>query len=237
MIYFFYGQNDKKEKAVASARESLLKKYPGANVFIVPEEEWNKERIEELTLSQGLFGDQHIIVSKNILRNEEIFENIKENIKAIKESPNIFIFNEDDVTKKISGVIEKYAEKVEVFEEKNPKKAERFNMFALTDALGARDKKRSWILLTKAFDGGMETEEAHGMIFWQIKSLILASKSQNAIDAGLQPFVFSKSKGYSKNFKDGELEKISSNLISMYHNAHRGKHDFKLALERFVLSL
>lgn len=237
MIYFFYGQNEKKEKAVATFRGSLLKKNPEANTVVVPEEEWSERKIDELALSQGLFGDIAVVVSKNILRNEDVFELIKEKIKTLKDSPNIFIFNEDDITKKIAGAIEKYAEKTEIFEEKVAKKVERFNMFALTDALGARDKKRSWIILTKAFESGIEAEEAHGILFWQIKSLLLASKSQSANEAGLQPFVFSKAKNYSRNFKEGELENISSNLISMYHDAHRGKHDFKLALERFVLSI
>lgn len=237
MIYFFYGQNDKKEKAVATFRQGLLKKNPNAEVFTIPEEEWTEKRVEELTLSQGLFGDIHIVISKNILRNKEVFALVKEHIKAIKESPNTFIFNEDDLDKKTFSVIEKYAEKTESFDSKEIKKPERFNIFALTDAIASRDKKKSWILLTKAFDAGIEPEEAHGIVFWQIKSLILASNASSANEAGLQPFVYSKAKSYSRNFKKEELEAISSNLISMYHDAHRGRHDFKLALEKFVLSI
>ncbi len=61
--------------------------------------------------------------------------------------------------------------------------------------------------------------------------------SKNAGEAGLKPFVFNKAKNYLENYSKKELEKISSDLVSIYHNARRSQMEFGLALERFILRI
>jgi hypothetical protein len=67
--------------------------------------------------------------------------------------------------------------------------------------------------------------------------MLLAKKCKNAEEAGMKSFPFDKARGYARNYKDGELEKMSSELVSMYHEAHRGNTDFFVSLEKFILSL
>ena len=59
----------------------------------------------------------------------------------------------------------------------------------------------------------------------------------NAEKSGLKPFVYNKSLRFSKNFEQGDLRKLSSKLISIYHGARRGIIDFDRALEKFILEI
>ena len=80
-------------------------------------------------------------------------------------------------------------------------------------------------------------EEVSGIIFWQLKVMFQALNSKSASEAELKPFVFNKTKGYLKNYSEAELKQMSSNLISIYHEARRGGLEFNLALEKFILEI
>jgi hypothetical protein len=171
------------------------------------------------------------------LENKDVREVMLEKIDAIKESPNIFIFFEGKLTKEITKKLEKRAEKITEYEATEEKKKESGSFFHLADALGARDKKGLWVGLREALDNDAAAEEIHGILFWQAKSLALASKASSATEAGLNPYVFGKAKRYAGNFKEGEIDIMLSGLVSMYHKAHRGEIDFEIELEKFALDI
>ncbi len=107
----------------------------------------------------------------------------------------------------------------------------------LADALAARDKKTLWIRYVEAIESGAVAEELHGILFWQVKTMLLAQQSKTAEEAGLKPFPYSKAKGALKNWKPGEVEKLSSDLVSIYHRAHRGEGELALLTERLLLRI
>jgi DNA polymerase III delta subunit len=177
-----------------------------------------------------------------------------EKIELFAVSPNIFIFAESSIDKASLKKIEKNAEKIQeikgikgsagtgagisagisagatAIKSKND-----FKIFDLADALGERDKKNLWALYRRAIDSGKAPEEIHGIFFWQVKSMILASRSTSAGSAGLNPFVFGKAKRYAEHFEKDDLMHMLERLISIYHDAHRGMGDFEMALEIFIL--
>jgi len=67
--------------------------------------------------------------------------------------------------------------------------------------------------------------------------MIVARLSKDANESGLKPYVFQKSKSFAQNYSEDEMKKMSSSLVSIYHDSRRGIHDFDIALERFILSL
>jgi hypothetical protein len=170
------------------------------------------------------------------LEDKGVRELVLERIDELGESPNIFIFFEGKLTKEILKKLEKRAEKIQEYEAKTaPKAKQDGGFFVLADALGSRDKKSLWILFREAMDGGAVPEEIHGILFWQVKSLLLASRTKDAVEAGLNPFVYGKAKRYVGNFKEGEIDALASKLVHIYHKAHRGEGDFELALEKMIL--
>lgn len=117
------------------------------------------------------------------------------------------------------------------------KKGREFNIFALTDALGARQKKEAWILYQKALSAGLSAEEIFFKLVWQVKAMLLSSRTKNVGETDLKPFPYSKAKSFLKNFKSGELEKLSENLVVSYTLARRGEGEVETLVEKILLSL
>lgn len=240
MIYLIYGNNFSKTRSKLQEILSLqIKKKPDASYFKLNSENWDTRILDEFISSQGLFESKYIVVVDSMLSNKDSYEEIKTKLKEISASPNIFIFIDGSLTKEMVNKVSKYSEKIQEFSDKKegPTKIGEINVFTMTDALGARDKKRLWIMYQKAIFVGMEPEEIFRLFFWQIKSMLISQMSKSAKDAGLNPFVYKKSLGFAKNFKKDELNKLSSDLIRIYHDARRGILDFNIALERFVLEI
>jgi|GEM_PF-124415 DNA polymerase III delta subunit len=189
--------------------------------------------------------------NKDHAKHTERKELFLEKIDLFAASPNIFIMAESGIDKASLKKIEKKAEKVQEIKGSvvgsvtggayvaerttDGRNARDLKIFDLADALGDRDKKKLWILYRHAIDAGKVPEEIHGIFFWQVKSMILASRSTSAALAGLKPFVYSKSKRYAERFTSAELAHILERLVSIYHDAHRSLHDFETDLEIFIL--
>ncbi|MEK7163251.1 MAG: hypothetical protein AAB775_00875 [Patescibacteria group bacterium] len=238
MLYVIYGTDTEKAREKSRALfEALKGKKPGAAAGILTAEDVTEDKLLELTQSQGLFENKQIIFMDRVLENKNTWDIVLEKIDAVADSPNIFIFFEGKLTRDILKKLEKEAEKVQeyVLDEETP--AEKSNFFPLADALGSRDKKKLWILFRDAMDGDAVPEEIHGILWWQAKSLALASKTRNASEAGLNPFVYNKAKRYLSNWKKEEVESLLSKLSRMYHKAHRGEADFEIELEKLMLDI
>src|SRR3989338_8034359 len=117
------------------------------------------------------------------------------------------------------------------------KKGREFNIFALTDALCTRKRKESWILYQKALSAGLTPEEIFFKIVWQVKSMLIASRTKDVGETDMKDFPYNKAKSFLKNFKSGELEKLSEDLVIGYHLARRGEAEIETLVEKLLLSL
>lgn len=117
------------------------------------------------------------------------------------------------------------------------KKGREFNIFVLTDAIGARRKKEAWVLYQKALSAGVSAEEVFFKLVWIVKSMILASCTSKFSETDMKEFPYNKAKSFLKNFKPGELEKLSENLIIGYHQARRGEGEVETLVEKTLLGL
>lgn len=238
MIHLFYGeQTEQAREALHEFLEGFFKKNPDATLFQMDAEHWSGEKLDELLASQALFGGATVVVLDSMFQNEEAEEAVLARLKEMKDSPNVFVLLEGKLTKAVAERVAKKAESVKECAGAKEKKREAFDRFALADALGKRNKKDAWVFLQKALVEGGVPEEIHGMIFWQVKSMMLAASAKTAAEAGLNPFVFRKSLAFAKNFTEEELKKLSSKLVAIYHEAHRGGDELSIALEKFLLSL
>ncbi len=234
MIYVLHGSDilTIRSRARDLVSSLLLKKPDTVHVRITPERV-SPGVFEELLGSRGLFSDKLIVELDGLCSIPEAC--LEEYMPQFKDSEYVFIVIEEGVEVKMLKVLKDHAHKIENHElvqsvEREP------TLFALADALGMRDKKKLWVEYTQAILNDTAPEEIHGMLFWQVKSMIIASCTTEK-ESGLKPFVYGKSKRYGNNFKKGELESLSSSLVSLYHDARRGLTDFGLALEQWVLSI
>ena len=244
MIYFIYGTDIDAARAKARALvDSLLAKKPDAS-FVHLNSENVDIRFDEYTQSQGLFEQKYIVFLDRIGEQKAIREQLVDNLGTIATSPNIFIILEGKIDKATATKISKKAEKTQEFEKKADAAGAsgRFSssapsVFALADALGSRDRKKLWVLYREQIDGGTSPEEIHGTLFWQVKSMLLAARTKSATESGLSPYVHSKSAAFAHNFSPAELTTLLDSLISVSHDARRGKHELETALETLLLNI
>lgn len=229
MLYIYYGGD--RIKALKAAEKTLARVKTEENIYF-DEATINTETILALAEQQALFGGVKTIKLDNVFSNSEAGEIVLDSLERLKKSPNTFVFLEDSLNAEKVKAFKKYSEEIEEF--KLGKKREDFNIFALADAFGMRDKKSFWVLFRRAIDSGKSGEEIAGTLFWQMKSMLIVQKGDAHT---LSPYVAQKSKRYLNNFKKEELENLTSTLVEKYHEAHRGKGDLETILERFALSI
>ncbi len=237
MFFLYTGTDRDKVLAKASAMLTALKKKRPDSAFIsLADDTLTKGRLEELAAGQGLFDEKSIVRVSGVFADKELGEFVAKHWQVFKDSQNAFVFIEEKLNKAPLEKVGKFAEKLEVFDLVE-KKQQKFNSFALSDALGERDRRSLWALYREAVAAEVELEELCGILFWQTKSMLVARDASSATVADLNPYVFGKAKRYADNFKVGELEKLATELVHLYHDAHRGKRDFELGLERVLLSV
>lgn len=112
-----------------------------------------------------------------------------------------------------------------------------FNIFTLTDALGSRKKKEAWILYQKALAAGISAEEIFFKLAWQVKSMLLVSRTKEIGETDMKTFPYNKAKSFLKNFKSGELDKLSEDLVTGYILVRRGQGEMETLIEKTLLSL
>ncbi len=223
----------RREKVAAA----LLKKNPSLVRKIFDADTARREEIEMLIAGADLFGEQSLVVLDRLIGESDMSENIIALAKSFKDSSNTFIIVEDSLPAADLKKISKYADEViELESKKNPPAGgERFNTFALTDAVAARDKKLAWQIYRQAREAGIETREIGGVLFWGLKSLALAASEKDALSSGLNPFVYRKAKAALKNWKPGEPIAFANELITLTMNEIQGLAPLDLSLEKFIL--
>lgn len=238
MIYFLYGKDTERARLKFDGLiGGLLKKKQNATLFRLNDLSWDEDYLNELVGGQGLFEKRYIVALNNTFLNKEAKEYILDCLEEMADSENIFIFLEEDIDKNTLEKIEKFAEKVQEFMLKTKEEKTFFNIFAITDALGERDRKKTWVLYQKALADGLVAEEVFWRIVWQVRAMLASSGSSNANEAGQKPFVYSKSSRAAKNYSKEELTELSSDLTKLYHDSRRGITEFDIGLERLVLSI
>jgi DNA polymerase III delta subunit len=182
----------------------------------------------------SLFGGAEWFVLDTPSANPDFAEEVKTALKEMSESVNTFIILEEALLAPAKKTYGKFAASVEEF---TAPKNERFNTFAMAEALAQKDKRQLWVLLQDARKGGLREEEIIGMLWWQLKSLRLAAVTNSADEAGMKDFPYNKSKRALSKFAPGEVTALSQTLLELYHAGHSGQRDMDIALEEWVLTL
>jgi hypothetical protein len=168
--------------------------------------------LENLAGSGGLFRKNFFVVLENVL-DSDTKDFILNKLVLLQESLNTFVFSEISVPK---DIIKKFEEtKAEIQESQLKIFKNEINPFSITYPFEKKDKKETWVVLNKLTEEGILPENIAGILFWKIKAMILAQNS--------------------KKYRAEELTKMSSKLVSLYHDSHRGLLDFKTGLEKFIL--
>lgn len=233
MLKVFYGNDTGKVRAAALAAARQLGSAE-ASVSTIDSENYQPGAISDAVGTTSLFGGTEVFVVDTPSTESKFDEEVKNNLKEMSESANAFIVIEEALLAAPKKVYGKYAESLEEFKAAT---AERFNTFAMADALASKDKRKLWLLLQEAKAQGLAEEEIIGVLWWQLKALRLAAQTNSASEAGMKDFPYNKAKRSLSKFKDGELEELSHSLLQVYHDGHGGVRDIDVALEKWCLDV
>jgi DNA polymerase III delta subunit len=235
MIRAFIGLDTQKaRKAMNAALADLLKQAPDALVTRFNDLSFDSSLAGEALVSQNLFGSSNIVVFEGIWDTSD-GENFYKTM--LPGTQNTVLIRENEISKEFLPEFKKMAEIIEFAVVKPFKKPE--NSFAIADAIGARDKKATWVEFEKIRRRGGAMEEVHGTIFWAFKSLYIAATSpkEEALLSGMKEYTYRTYLNFSKKYLVPELKIKLGELKDMYHLAHRGECDLEAELELFLLRL
>ncbi|MBX2866518.1 hypothetical protein KTR10_00960 [Candidatus Kaiserbacteria bacterium] len=231
MLYSFFGTDVIATRA--NAQEFIAsEKEKGASVTRFTGNNWTVGDMEQALGGTSLFGDVHLFVLDTPGDNTDMQTYIFKHIKEIAESPNTFVLLEEKLLAPQKKKVEKYSEQTSEY---TLEKEKPFNIFALADALLQRDKKSLWILYTQAQRAGHSSEEIVGTLFWQVKMIALANRTQGAEEAGVSNFPYGKAKRALHHFSEEDIETMLTQLVTIYHEGHGGVKDMDGALEEWIL--
>ncbi len=231
MLHLYYGNDTAAVRARAFAAADTL---GGEDVRMTRIESAQFERgmLANLLGATSLFGGSELYVLDTPSDDTDFYDEVVKNIAPMGESPNTFVIIEGALLAPQRKKFEKFAS---VLEETKRETAERFDVFRMAEALSKRDKKSLWVLLCDAKRAGLSAEEIIGTLWWQLKSLRLATSTNSASEAGMKDYPYNKAKRALSGFKAGELDKLSFDLLRVYHDGHGGIRDTDEGLEEWVL--
>ncbi len=234
MIYVFLGDRLKTTEAVRKNVDNLLKKKPDAEVFKVDEDNFSYDLILELINSQGLFSKKYIVVLDSVfLKNIDLKDS--DLLHSIKNSEHIFFIIEEKINDSDKKVLDKFFEKITVFEKKES--VQSFNVFSLANDLGRKDKKNLWVGFIKATSFGVEPEEILGVFFWQIKMILISFNTKDPKEFGVSPFAYKNAVSFAKNWKQEELLSFSDKIVEISDMTRSGEGESIILLEKLILEI
>lgn len=233
MLEVYFG-NDVIRVRQAALKVIEAKVASGATLQTIDDSNYVTGLYADVSGGVSLFGGEEIYLIDTPSNDSSMYEDTIANLEIFQASPHLFIVIESTLLAAEKKQFAKYADKLEEFK---AVANERFNSFALADALAAKDKKSLWLLLHEAVLSGIAFEELIGTLWWQLKSLRLAAETKSATEAGMKDFPYNKAKRALVKFKPGEVEALSHSLLKLQHDSRLGKRDLDLALEQWVLKI
>ncbi|PIR85058.1 hypothetical protein COU15_02700 [Candidatus Kaiserbacteria bacterium CG10_big_fil_rev_8_21_14_0_10_45_20] len=228
MLYIFTGTDIGKAKA--RARE-LAKEY---ELVVFGEGGEPIEKALGVLASHGLFVSMPALLFDRVRESEEGKVFLEDYAQALHESKVPVFIVEPKLTatelKKFPSSAKKEFFGAEEITQPQP------NVFAFTDAFLSGDRKRAWIQYRTLMLAGSSAEEIHGAMVWAVRSMLLSLKTSGPTEAGLKPFVYSKSKKFGEKIGIEKAETLSSSLISAYHRSRMGEGGLDLLLEDLLLA-
>ncbi len=214
--------------------EIYVKTRPKAQEYTarLNRENFSRAQLEELIDGNSLFGEKLVVQGEDLIANFEV--EIEELLTRLVESDTKFVLTEEELAAALNKKVIKFGGTVK--EAKPAVSKPSFNVFALSDALGARDRKKLWVTYEKALMTGLPAEEIFWKFQWQIKNLLLVKAGPENLKT-LNPFVASKAEAAAKNFETEELKSLSRDLVEIFHAFRRGEKDLEIGLEKLILAL
>lgn len=226
MIYLLHGEN------VSASREALLelkKNYSSDSVSVFDAKKFDTDEFARVYETPSLLSSQRLVVIDGKLPSSTIrqFSDL-----AISDSADLVFWIPDQLksSNKLFKLIKELGGQIRHFKPTLPK-----HVFGFLDALGYKNKQKSFLELHRLLDQGESPIYLLTMIVWQVRNLL---KVKLSFDGGpkpkMNPFVLRKTKSQAKNFEEKELVRVFKNLLDAEIKLKTTQLDPVLVLDRVV---
>ncbi len=230
MIYLVLGNNREAQKAYIKG----LEKSVGGDFIYFDKDAFGKDHFESLVFGNSIFGGETHIVLDEVCETKELQEYLTGLVHEIKESGSLVVILQKDAPEDFREALLPFL--TETVEYKTAGEKPDFSLWA---AYYARDKKASWV----AYSSQVETEpveKIHGGILSQTKNMYKVKTAGDGPTYKTLGFSTEKSmasaSAAAKKFTKEELSNMYYSLVEMPLLAHNGETDFRLELEKFILT-
>jgi len=237
MIYLFAGSDHARAYQTFSRYLAIMRaKQPEATVLVFTPDNLNQAAFEEAIFGQSLFLNKHIVAARRLSEDEATSRLVLANIKTLAESSSAFLFYEPSGDSELAKILAKYAKDTKIFNLKTEFKPE-FNIFALANNLGARDRERLWLDYERARRANFKSIDIFWKLWWQVKNMMIVTAAPEVMKTELKPTVAARAVRASRNFRPDELAAMLTELAAMYHETYPDSDEFNFRLEKFILSV
>ena len=231
MLYVFFGTDTSSVRTRAFETLATFGEGASTRASRITVDNYTQGMLAELAGSTSLFGEPQIVILDTLSEDEIVYEEVLRTLSLMGESANTFVLIEKGLSVAVQKECRAHAQVCEELK----KGEEKLDVFALCDALIARDKKSLWLLFIALKNEGVSLEEIIGILQWQLKILRLAERTGSPEEAGQKSYPYNKAKRALIKFKKGEVDALARSLLVIYHEGHMGKRDTALALEEWIL--
>lgn len=209
MIYSVVGTGLEKREQAFSWLQTLG--TPSAHIY--------SEQIvslRPLISATSLFGEKILVHVIQVFDGASSKEEVIRLLPEMQISSTIFIIDEPFADANRMKKLEKFSEKL--FDAREEKEKE-VDVFTLCSLFARRDKKGAWVEWMKIKDE-VSGEQVQGLLWWKMKTIWEDTLS-----------------GKPSKFTKEECEMFGEKVLRSSIEAHRGKADLKVELEKIILSI
>lgn len=212
MLYVFHGNDVRAAGDKArSLVESLRTKRPDAAYEHIEADAFDESVLVGHLGGQGLFSSKYIVFLDRITESAEAKEKLPSLAASMQESANVFIILEGKLGAELKKAFDKSAEKVVECEKK----------VAVASAYGAVASGEFNVFALASAVGAGEAFKA-----WK---MFREAMDQGVALESILGMLFWKAKSVGH-------KQLAKEIVTLYHDGHRGIVDLELATERLVLN-
>ena len=240
MLYLLHGEN------VSASRQALLdlkKNYSSDSISVFDAKKFDADEFTRVYETPSLLSDRRLIVIEGKTPTIQPFNRL-----TISSSTDLIFWIGEQLkpSNKLFKLVKELGGQIRAFKPALPK-----HVFGFLDALGYKNKKKSFLELHRLLDQGESPVYLLTMIVWQIRNLLRvrlynhpAITSRDACigerynNGGpkpkMNPFVLRKATSQVKNFEGEELVGIFRRLLKAEVALKTTPQDPMLVLDRIV---
>ncbi len=230
MIYLFYGSDVDKARTKAFAWVAAARaKEPNLAYIRLSKEDLSPSALEEAGTSHSLFAKRTLTLLDDPFAKARVAEDedgggeesgnasvLEENLDMLAASENVIVILAPKLPAPKAKKLSAKAKMEYKFDAPTAREFVRGFNSNLVDALGARNREKLWLEITRALRAGDAPEMLHGLLHW---------KARDIMEKG------------SRAWKPEEARKLSLNLITLLQESRRKGVELGGAIETFSLSV